>query len=407
MSMSATWAPWSAICSLGCLLSPPLAQAQPVQSPLIARTEISAPAADGVRVQVIQVTDQLASPWALAFLPDGRMLVTEKQGRLRTVTPAGLVGPAIGGVPEVDSAGQGGLLDLALDPGFAANRRIYLSYAERDTAGNNGTAVARAELDLSAQVLRNLRVIYRQLPKASGTSGHYGSRMVFDRSGHLFVTLGDRQSRNQRGFAQDLSRGNGKVVRITTEGAAAAGNPGAPTGAVPGLWSWGHRNPQGAALHPVTGELWTHEHGPQGGDEVNRTLPGRNYGWPLVSHGQEYGSTNPVGDASFRQGMEPAAAVWETRDGSPYTGGAKSSIAPSGMAFYTGDAFGAWKGQLFLGALAGTAVWRLVLDGHRVVARTRLDAPRDERIRDVRQGPDGLIYLLTDSGKLLRLQPQP
>jgi aldose sugar dehydrogenase len=406
MKFSAVWALCWTI-NLSCLCTQATAQVLGAATPQTPRTDLPAPAADGMRVQVIQVTDQLSSPWALAFLPDGRMLVTEKQGRLRTVTPSGLVGPPIAGVPEVDSAGQGGLLDLALDPAFAANRRIYFSYAERDFAGNNGTAVARAELDPAVSALRNLKVIYRQIPKASGTSGHYGSRLVFDRSGHLFVTLGDRQSRAQRGFAQDIARGNGKVVRITSDGATASGNPELPAGAVLGLWSWGHRNPQGAALHPLTGELWTHEHGPQGGDEINRTLPGRNYGWPLVSHGQEYGSTSPVGEATHRPGMEPPVAVWETRDGSPYTGGAKSSIAPSGMAFYTGDAFPAWKGQLLVGALAGTAVWRLVLDGNRVVARTRLDAPRDERIRDLRQGPDGLIYLLTDSGKLLRLQPQP
>lgn len=356
-------------------------------------------------ITTTEVVSGLASPWSLAFLPDARMLVTGRTGHLWLIAADGASVRAVTGLPAVASAGQGGLLDLVLDPDHANNQRIYFSFSEAD-AGNaalNGTAVARAELDLGAMALRNLTVIYRQSPKVQST-GHFGSRLVFDRQGHLFVTLGDRQSSDQRVFAQDRSRGNGKVVRISTSGAAAPGNPWpAQAGVLPEIWSYGHRNPQGAALHPVTGELWTHEHGPQGGDEVNRTLAGRNYGWPVISFGQEYGSTTQVGEGTAKAGMEQPLVVWETIDGSAWSGGTKSSIAPSGMAFFSGAAPAHWNGSLFVGALAGKALWRIQLDGNQVVGRERLLASLNERIRDVRQGPDGHLYLLTDSGRLLRV----
>jgi len=363
---------------------------------------------DSVALKVAVVNASLQRPWGLAFLPDGRMLVTEKMGALKLLGASGQTQGTVGGVPPVNSAGQGGLLDVAIDPAFANNQRIYLSYSENDTANPSlsGTAVARARLDLVANQLRDVSVIYRQLPKVN-SSGHFGSRLVFDRSGHLFVTLGDRQSRAQRGFAQDLARGNGKVVRITTDGKPAPDNPrfGA-AGTLAGLWSYGHRNSQGAALHPRTGELWASEHGPQGGDEINLVLPGRNYGWPLISHGQEYGTPIAVGEGTAMDGMEPPVSVWVSRDGNPVPGLLKSSIAPSGLAFYTGDKFPEFQGNLFSGALAGAALWRVVLGGPQgkiEVSRERLLANLGERIRDVRQGPDGWIYLLTDSGKLLRL----
>jgi glucose/arabinose dehydrogenase len=365
--------------------------------------------------KVTELATGLDTPWALAFLPDGRMLITQRGGqlRLRNADGSAVNGGAdqVAGVPAVAAVGQGGLLDVAVDPAFASNRRIYLSFAERDGADPslNGTAVARAELDAANRTLGNLTVIYRQSPKVDSTA-HFGSRLVFDRNGYLFVTLGERLLDTQRGFAQDLSRGNGKVVRITTDGAPAPGNPFAATaGAQPHIWSYGHRNPQGAALHPVTGELWTHEHGPQGGDEVNLTLPGRNYGWPVISYGQEYGTLTQVGEGTAKPGLEQPLTYWEKIDGSAWTPGTqKSSIAPSGMAFYTGDALAEWKGNLFVGALAGTALWRLTLEGNTVVGRERLLAERGERIRDVRQGPDGWLYLLTDSsnGKLLRVERQ-
>jgi glucose/arabinose dehydrogenase len=353
-------------------------------------------------VAVTELATGLPNPWSLAFLPDGRMLITGRSGSLRLYAANAQSFSNISGLPAVASAGQGGLLDVVIDPDFANNRRIYFSFSEADSvnASFNGTAVARAELDTASLSLLNLQVIYRQLPKVDSNE-HFGSRLVFDRNGHLFVTMGDRQ---YRAYVQDLSRGNGKVVRITTSGAAAPGNP-VLAGAQSGIWSYGHRNPQGAALHPVTGELWTSEHGPQGGDEVNLTLPGRNYGWPVISYGQEYGTTTQIGSGTSMAGMEQPVAYWETLTGAAWTGGQKSSIAPSGMAFFTGSQPANWTGSLFIGALAGSSLWRLHLDGNRVVGRERLLANRGERIRDVRQGPDGRLYLLTDggSGKLLRI----
>ena len=365
------------------------------------------PATASTPSTVTEVKTGLANPWSLAFLPDCRMLITQRGGSLLLLSADGKTSSPVAGVPAVETAGQGGLLDVALDPAFASNRRVYLSFAEPDlnNAALNGSAVARAELDTAALTLSNVTVIFRQTPKVQRI-GRFGSRLVFDTMVYLWVTTGDRQLDSERGYAQDLTRGNGKVMRIATSGSAAPGNPTFMTaGAQPGIWSYGHRNVQGAARHPTTGELWTHEHGPQGGDEVNRTLAGRNYGWPLASYGQEYGTLTPVGMLSM-PGTEQPLSYWETIDGSPWTGGQKSSIAPSGMTFYTGDAIAEWKGNLFVGALAGMALWRLVLDGNTVVSRERLFAVRNERIRDVRQGPDGWLYLLTDSanGKLLRIE---
>ena len=372
-------------------------------------------------LKVVELATDLVNPWSLAFLPDGRMLITQREGtvlregqlRLRKADGSAEIGgnDLISGVPAVEVTGQGGLLDVVLDPAFSTNRRIYLSFSEQDSANSalNGTSVARAELDLANRRLDNLTVIYRQTPKVN-SGGHFGSRLAFDRAGYLFVTMGERLNDDQRGFAQDLTRGHGKVVRITTDGAPAPGNPNfGVAGAQPHIWSYGHRTPQGAALHPSTGELWTHEHGPAGGDEVNRTLPGRNYGWPVISYGQEYGSNTQVGEGTAKAGMEQPVTYWETSDGSPWTGGGKSSIAPSGMAFYTSSRLDGWKGNLFAGALAGRALWRLTLNGNSVTARERLLADRQERIRDVRQGPDGWLYLLTDGnpGKLLRLERAP
>ncbi|NUT15468.1 MAG: PQQ-dependent sugar dehydrogenase [Cupriavidus sp.] len=368
--------------------------------------------AEPVSLKLTEVITGLSNPWALAFLPDRRMLITERGGKLRLrladgSAPAG--GDNVSGVPTVLVAGQGGLLDVAVDPAFGANRRIYLSFAE-GTAGSNGTAVARAELDPETRTLSNVAVIFRQQPKVDST-GHFGSRLVFDRGGQLFVTLGERLVDSQRVFAQDRTRDNGKVMRITTDGAPSAGNPFAAVANThqDSVWSYGHRNPQGAALHPASGELWVSEHGPQGGDEINRVTPGANYGWPVISYGQEYGTTTQVGEGTSKSGMEQPVAYWEESDGSAWTGGQKSSIAPSGLAFYTSDAIPQWRGSLFTGALAGTALWRLTLNGNVVTARERLLAERGERIRDVRQGPDGWLYLLTDAspnGKLLRYEAQ-
>lgn len=381
--------------------------AAPAPAPGPAPAPAPGPAPAPVSVNVSEFATGLANPWSLAFLPDGRVLVTERPGRLQLLAADGTRLGEVTGVPAVVAAGQGGLLDVVLDPDHANNRRIYLSFSERDpgNASRNGTAVARAVLDAQARTLGSVTVIYRQDPKVASDQ-HFGSRLVFDRSGHLFVTLGDRN--NTRDMAQDLTRGHGKIARITTDGLPAPGNPAWSTaGAQPAIYSYGHRNPQGAALHPETGELWESEHGPQGGDEVNRVQAGRNYGWPLASRGQEYGTTTPVGPNSMT-GMEDPAWYWEKIDGSAWTGGQKSSIAPAGMTFYSDSAVPQWQGSLFVTALAGTSLWRLTLQGNAVVAQERLLADRGDRLRDVKQGPDGALYLLFDdasNGKVLRYGP--
>jgi glucose/arabinose dehydrogenase len=344
------------------------------------------------RLKITPIAVGLSHPWSLAFLPDGRMLVTERPGRLRYVdTRGGLSGP-IAGVPAVFAEGQGGLLDVALDPQFGDNSTIYLSYAEPGADGTNGTAVARARLD--GMRLADLKVIFRQQPKFT-SKHHFGSRFVFARDGNLFVTLGERNS--ERDSAQDLGTHIGKIVRITRDGRAPADNPFMDrNGALPEIWSYGHRNVQGAALHPATGELWTHEHGPRGGDEINIVRAGRNYGWPVITYGREYHGP-PVGAGiTAKAGMEQPLHYWVP------------SIAPSGMAFHSGRGHPAWKGQLFVGALAAKQLVRLGLGADGKI-RSEERIAIDGRVRDVREGPDGALYLLTDedSGRLLRIVPAP
>ncbi len=340
----------------------------------------------------VTFTDRLDRPWALAFLPDGGLLVTLKGGALLRVSADGQdVSRPLAGVPEVNARGQGGLLDVAIDPDFAATPWVYLSYAENGDGGS-GTAVARGRL--VGNELQDTTVIFRQQPKVSG-NGHFGSRLVFRRDKTLFVTLGERQKGSP---AQDLGSHLGKVVRIHRDGSIPADNPRLGAGALPGLWSYGHRNVQGAALHPQTGELWVNEHGPQGGDEVNIARAGANFGWPERSYGCPYGA--PVGDACrIGKGTHAPAYV------EPLTTWTPTSIAPSGLAFYTGSLFPEWKGSLFMGSLAGTALWRLSLKGDTVTGREALFGSLGERIRDVRQGPDGALYLLTDGsgGRILRV----
>lgn len=341
-------------------------------------------------IRLVTVASGLEHPWGMAFLPDGRALVTERPGRLRIVTLDGTVGPALGGVPAVDAVGQGGLLGVALDPDFAANRLVYLSYAEPRNGGN-GTAVARGRLEDGR--LADVQVIFRQQPTVTG-GHHFGSRLVFARDGRLFVTLGERNS--ERARAQSLDTHLGKVVRIERDGRVPADNPfvGRP-GALPEIWSYGHRNLQGAALHPGTGELWTIEHGPKGGDELNRTRPGLNFGWPKVSYGVEYSGAK-ISDSPTAPGIEPPVHYWVP------------SIATSGLTFYTGDRFPQWQGNAFVGGLKSEAVSRLEFDGDRVVhEEVLLREVVDDRVRDVEQGPDGFIYLLTDEaeGRLLRMEP--
>ena len=333
----------------------------------------------------------LVHPWGIAFLPDGRALVTERPGRLRLVGRDGRLSAPLSGVPAVLARGQGGLLDVALDPKFAQNRTIYLSYAEPGGDGA-GTAVARARLTDGG--LTDVRVIYRQQPKVAG-SGHFGSRLVFRRDGTLFVTQGERMRYSDQ--AQDLGSGLGKVVRINTDGSIPRDNPFVGrSGVRPEIWSYGHRNVQSAALHPGTGALWTVEHGARGGDELNHPEAGKNYGWPVISYGVEY-SGRPIGQGlRAKAGMEQPVYYWDP------------VIAPAGMLFYTGDAFPRWKNSVFIGSLQPGALVRLELQNGRVTKEERYLGNLNERVRDVEQGPDGRLYLLTDSerGRILRLDPR-
>jgi glucose/arabinose dehydrogenase len=347
---------------------------------------------DKVEVIVETVARNLQNPWGLAFLPDNRMLVTERPGRLRMADADGHLSEPIQGVPRVAARGQGGLLDVALDPNFAQNRLIYLSFAEERGEGRAGTSVARARLNTDGTALEALAIIFRQEPTHTGNN-HWGSRLVFDRDGNLFVTLGDRfDLRNQ---AQNPANHIGKIIRIKPDGGAAPGNPFLNReDARPEIWSLGHRNLQSAALHPTTGELWTVEHGARGGDEVNIPQKGKNFGWPVISYGVDYSGAK-IGEGTKKAGLEQPVYYWDP------------SIAPSGMAFYTGDKFPAWRGSILVGALAGKLVSRLETNGKRVTGEERMLQQLGERIRDVRQGPDGFVYLLTDSrsGRILRMKP--
>ena len=348
------------------------------------------PATKAAPGRITTYASGLEHPWALAFLPDGRLLVTERPGRLRIVDKAGKLSAPLSGVPRVLAQGQGGLLDVALDPGFAQNKTIYLSFSEPDDNRNAGTAVARAVLGDAG--LTDVKVIYRQQPKVAG-SGHFGSRILFRRDGTMFITQGDRMRYREQ--AQDLQSLLGKVVRINKDGTIPKDNPFLGNAdARPEIWSYGHRNVQAAALHPETGELWTIEHGARGGDELNRPERGKNYGWPVITYGIDYNGSK-IGTGTARAGMEQPVYYWDP------------VIAPSGAVFYTGDAFPAWKGSLFIGSLQPGALVRLTLRNGRVTGEERFGGELDERIRDVAQGPDGAIYVVTDlpNGKVLRLAP--
>ncbi len=339
--------------------------------------------------RVVPLANGLEHPWGMAFLPDGSILVTERPGRLRRVTDQGLDPLPIAGVPEVFAQGQGGLLDVLLHPNYAENGWIYLAYAAPGPSGA-GTRVARARL--GQEGLYDLEVIF-DMDRKTPAGQHFGARLAFDEEGLLYISTGDRGERDR---AQDLGDHAGKVLRITDSGGIPGDNPFVgQRGALPEIYTYGNRNIQGMTRHPETGAIWSHEHGPRGGDEINILAPGVNYGWPLISHGREYAG-GPVGQGlSAAPGLASPLLHWTP------------SIAPSGMAFYRGEAFPEWQGDLFVGALAGQHLARLVLDGERVVAEERLLEGAVGRIRDVRQGPDGLLYLLTDApnGSLLRLEP--
>jgi aldose sugar dehydrogenase len=350
-------------------------------------------------VKVSKVVDGLHHPWGMAFLPDGRILVTEKRGTLRVIDGGKLVAKPVEGMPKSTDHGQGGLMDVVLHPDYAKNGWIYWTFNGEEN-GQHGTELARGKLGgtQDAPRMTDVQVLFKLQPKGP-TRHHFGSRIVFDKQNHLFVTFGDRgdspgKGKDQR--AQNLGDHAGKSIRLFDDGRVPPDNPFVKTaGAKPEIWTLGNRNMQGAALNPVTGILWTHEHGPQGGDEVNIMKPGVNYGWPVITYGVNYGIGTKIGEGAAKDGMAQPIHKWVP------------SIAPSGMAFYTGDKFPKWAGNLLVGALAGQTVARLKLDGDKVVGEERMFTGEFGRIRDLRQGPDGNVYLLIDSpdAPLLRLEP--
>ena len=350
-------------------------------------------------VRAVSVVKGLYHPWGLAFLPDGRMILTERRGTMRLVEGGKLTEKAIEGIPKATEHGQGGLLDVALHPKYAANGWIYWTY-NAGKAGEYGTELARGKLGgtREAPLMTNVEVLFQMQPK-SAAGAHFGSRIVFDRQGYLYITLGDRGDSPAKGAAhraQQLNDHGGKSIRLHDDGRVPADNPFVKTpGARPEIYSFGHRNMQGAALHPDSGRVWTHEHGPQGGDEVNILGAGSNYGWPVTTYGANYGSGTKIGEGTTKDGITPPLHYWVP------------SIAPSGMAFYTANNFPKWKGNLFVGALANQTLVRLTLNGDKVTSEERMFDGKLGRIRDVRQGPDGNLYLLTDSpdGELLRIEP--
>jgi aldose sugar dehydrogenase len=336
------------------------------------------------------LTRDLSKPWGIAFLPDGRLLITEKAGVMRIVTTAGVMSPAITGIPDVNSSGQGGLLGLTLDPAFSSNRMVYWCFSER-TGDGNLTAVAKGKLSGDEKRIENATVIYRALP-AYRSALHYGGRILFDKMGNLFVSTGERSDINTRPQAQWLNSALGKILRITTDGKPAPGNPFLKdANAFPEIWSYGHRNVQGLAFHPATGDLWENEFGPRGGDELNLIKPGKNYGWPTITYGIEY-SGQKVGDAiQQKDGMEQPVYYWDP------------VLSPSGMTFYSGDKIPEWKNNVFVTGLNSNHIARLVIKNNKVTGEERILANEGQRFRDVQQGKDGALYAITDEGRLYRI----
>ncbi|MBX0291005.1 PQQ-dependent sugar dehydrogenase [Hymenobacter sp. HSC-4F20] len=336
------------------------------------------------------VTSALTSPWGITGLPDGRLLITQKAGQLRIVNPSGTVSTPITGLPAVNSAGQGGLLGVCADPDFATNRIVYWSFSE-PRPGGNLTAIGKGRLAADERTIEGATVIYRAEPAYAGVN-HYGGRVVFDRTGNLVVSTGERADNATRAQAQSVTSALGKVIRITKEGQPVPGNPVfAQAGARPELYSMGHRNPQGLAIHPVTGEVWQSEHGPRGGDEINRLQAGANYGWPTITYGLEYSGQPVLGGIQQSRGLEQPVYYWDP------------VVSPSGMSFYVGNRIAEWQNNLFIGALSGQHIVRLVIDNNRVVGEERLLAGEGQRFRDITQGADGALYAITDQGRLYRI----
>jgi glucose/arabinose dehydrogenase len=345
---------------------------------------------------VTLLTDKLQYPWSVAFLPDGSILITEKPGTMRLLDKAGKLSDPLTGVPAVFSLGQVGLLDVALDPRFGANKRIFFTYCEPVGDSDSNIAVARARLDQGGLALTDVNVIFRAKPALPRRrSSNSGGRIAIARDGNLFVTIGDRSQSPPWDVAQKLDNDLGKIIRITPDGAPAPGNPfiGKP-GALPEIWSYGHRSEQGLAINPATGELWETEHGPRGGDELNIPEAGKNYGWPVIVHGIDYPGDTIGEGITEKAGLEQPLYYWDP------------VIAPSGFAFYEGNLFPQWKNSIFVGALRGMMVDRLSMSGKKVVAEEPLLVNQHSRIRDVRFGPEGAVYVLTDDGKLLKLTPK-
>jgi len=339
------------------------------------------------------LTDQLERPWGITVLPDGRFLVTEKGGSMRIITPAGQIGNPIEGVPEVNSGGQGGLLGVTIDPDFKNSRMIYWTFSERRPDGNL-TAVAKGRLSDDERKLEQVAVIYRATPAYKGNL-HYGSRILFDSTGNLIFSTGERSDRVTRPQAQLLNSALGKIIRITTEGKAAPGNPYMNVAGVrPEIYSYGHRNVQGLAFHPETGDLWEDEFGPRGGDELNVILPGKNYGWPVITYGIEYGGSK-VGDGlTVKEGMEQPVYYWDP------------VLSPSGMTFYSGSKLKEWRNNLFLCGLNSNHIARLEISNRRVTGEERLLSEEGQRFRDIAEGKDGALYVITDEGRLYRISHQ-
>lgn len=344
-------------------------------------------------VSATVITSALNSPWGMASLPDGRLLITEKRGVMRIVTVSGNVSSAITGLPPVNSGGQGGLLGVCVDPQFNSNRMIYWVFSENMTGGTV-TAVAKGRLSNNESGIENATVIYRAIPAANSTA-HYGGRILFDVTGNLLVSTGDRSDLATRLLVQSVSTALGKIVRITQNGLPALGNPTfSGTGALPELYSIGHRNPQGMALHPVTGNLWESELGPRGGDEINRVEQGKNYGWPTITYGIEYGGQTIGSGIQQQNGMEQPVYYWDP------------VISPSGMTFYKGNQIPEWQNSLFIGALSGQHIVRLTIENNRVTGEERLLTGENQRFRDITQGIDGALYAITDSGRLYKVDKQ-
>lgn len=339
------------------------------------------------------ITTALSSPWGITSLPDGRLLVTEKNGTLRIVTTSGEISGAIQGLPAVNATGQGGLLGLCLDPDFTSNRMVYWVFSEA-VSGGNITAVAKGRLSTNETLIESPTVIYRANPANSSTL-HYGGRILFDATGNLIVSTGERSVLETRPLAQSVSSGLGKIIRITTSGQAAPGNPSlGQAGALPELYSIGHRNPQGLAIHPVTGEVWQSEHGPRGGDEINRLQAGANYGWPTITYGIEY-SGEAIGEAIQQQdGMQQPVYYWDP------------VVSPSGMTFYKGNRVPEWQNNLFIGSLSGMHIIRLIIHDNRVVGEERLLSQENQRFRDITQAVDGSLYAITDQGRLYHIDKE-